>query len=88
MFIPVILTKSERRRSEGAWKDHEDFSLSILDQGVLTIPRPLSGMDPSSWFSYTQLFSHAADAQIQSFRSETSVRARVYSCRYLGLEQF
>ncbi len=26
MFIPVILTKSERRRSEGAWKDPEDFS--------------------------------------------------------------
>jgi hypothetical protein len=86
MFIPVILTKSERRRSEGAWKlsrlagvrarrrnpersrgspsAPEDFSLSILDQGVLT-PRPLLGTFHHHRFLILSLFSHAADAQMR-----------------------
>jgi len=81
MFIPVILTKSERRRSEGAWKYPEDFSLSIRHQGILTIPRQLLGMIHHHGFLILSLFLVPPTPKCAASRSDTSVRAWVYSCR-------
>lgn len=36
LFVADIPTKSERRRSEAAWKDPENFPSATLHQGVLT----------------------------------------------------
>lgn len=42
----VILTKSERRGSEDAWKDPGNFSLAMLHQGVLTTTQSIPNSAP------------------------------------------
>src|SRR5438270_278221 len=52
---PCHPDKSERRRSEGAWKDPENFPIHAASGSSHNTSSALRH-DPSSWFSYTQLF--------------------------------
>jgi hypothetical protein len=89
---PVVLTKSERRWSEDAWKDPEEFSSAMLPQGILTkqlastsfradnqtlLCQPISMCNCVTAFSRICDCAGSCPALSTCFPNNTSVRARL-----------